>query len=156
MSVSLLSGEIKEHFDFLFDRGFAIRSISPPMQNMGNWIVTLESSQCIFRIISDHGEISLDVGPKSNTGVQKWFSINAVVFYITEGRILLEEFKEQIPQKDEQYRRLAKLLRDHLDKIIMLMGKDFVNHDAKLTETMRIVSRIYVKRYEEYKARKNS
>jgi hypothetical protein len=142
-SISSITHDIKIHFDFLFAQGFKIQSISPPEYNMGNWLAVLESPACLLRLINDQGELLLDAGPKSQGGPQSWFSFNGIVFYITQGQVLLTHPQEGRLGLQEQYQSLADLLKSYLDEILPILGEEYARHEENLQQAMKDVSRLY-------------
>ena len=148
MNKSEISKEIENHFWFLFDRGFRIQSVKYYPEHMGNWIVVLESQDCLIDITSDRGEIFLSLGSHDyGEDDQMWFDINTIVFYLSKGKTLIDEFQGQLREKDKQFQRLANILANYLDTIIPIMGKDFENHKVNLLQTRKAVRDLYLEKH---------
>ena len=127
-----ISGKIRQHFKFLFDRAFRIRSVKYYPQYMGNWIAILESQECLINITNDRGEIILSVGPKNEEKEQMWFGLKTIVFYLSKGEKHIGSYEGELIEKDKQFERLAEILVEHIDEIVLIMGKDFGKHRLNL------------------------
>jgi hypothetical protein len=128
----IISGKIEQHFKFLFDRGFHIRSVKYYPQHMGNWIVILESQVCLINVTHDRGEITLSLAPNHGEKDQMWFGLRTIVFYLSEGKTYVNVFDGELREKDMQFERLTKILAEYIDEIMLVMGKDFEKHRSKL------------------------
>ena len=149
-----ISKKIENHFGFLFDHGFRIRSVKYFPQHMGNWIAMLESQDCLIDITSDRGEILLSFGSKNyETQDLMWFDINTVVFYLSNGQVIIDKFEGQLMEKDKQFQRLANILKTYLNQIIAIMGSDFEKHKTNLLQARKVLRDLYLERH---KASKNS
>jgi hypothetical protein len=150
--------DIKHYFGFLFERGFRIRSIR---HDAGSWIVGLESQDILIDITNDRGEILLSAGnrdckEKDEKDEMCFFDIGTLVFYISEGKIFVESFSGDLREKDKQFQRLAKILADYIDEIIVIVGKDFEKHKVNLLQTRKVLRALCLQRHALYLERGDS
>jgi hypothetical protein len=132
VSESLISKDIENHFGFLFDHGFRIRSVKYFPQHMGNWIAILNSPECQIKISRDRGEIRLSLGSHSEETEQMWFGLRTVIFYLSKGKNYISIYEGELREKDKQFERLAKILAEYIDNVISIMGRDFEKHRLNL------------------------
>jgi hypothetical protein len=135
-----ISEKIESHFQFLFDRGFSFRFVEYYPEDMGNWIVILESVDCLVDFTQDRGYIFISFG-HNHSGAHdlhallydfKWFDLMALVYYLSKGKNYIGHYEEELRDKDKQLERLSRITAEYIDKIIPVMGKDFEKHRSNL------------------------
>src|SRR5688572_22118498 len=117
--------DIKHYFGFLLEDGYKIRE-AHSYKDFGNWIVQLESQDCIIVIALDRSEIQLSFMPEK-TDSRYQISIESMIYYLTKGEIFIGYFDGNLASgKEKQLERYANLLRKYHDQIISFVGGDYV------------------------------
>ena len=116
--VASINRDIKYYFGFLFERGFKICSTEYSPKYNGNWVVRLESSDCIMYITSDRGNLLLEFSALQDRNTKRRINIENIIFLISEGQTIIRPFQgNTFWGKNKQFERLADLLKKHIDQI---------------------------------------
>lgn len=130
--------DIKKYFSFLFDKGFEIRHSEYSSQFFGNWIVELESSECVIYITNDRNSILVDFSPKRTEDIKNRFGIGTMIYLLSDGRENIGPYEGNLAWgRKKQLERMAKLLKDNLDKITPFFEKDFEEQRSELVAAQR-------------------
>jgi hypothetical protein len=135
-----ISKLVERHFQFLFDLGFFFQFVKYYPQHMGNWIVILESTDCLVYFLQDRGYIFLAFGHNDNYAHDlnallkniQWFGLTALVYYLSKGRNYIGHFEGELREEEKQLERLARIAVAYIDEIIPIIGKDFEKHRSNL------------------------
>lgn len=129
---------IRNHFEFLFDGGFEIAYKMFDEKVMGNWVVVLQSKECIIRFIQDRSEIRMEIGPpwaSTEWSPKKHFVYpKTLLEYIKNDQsITIPSFDEINLDPNDQLQKLKTFLASHYDELVSFLNQDdFAEHEAKI------------------------
>jgi hypothetical protein len=108
---------IRDHFDFLFNRGFSLTSTLFTDQGTESWQAVMLLNDCFIRIRCDHGKIDLSLSSSQLYDLAYFFDLNMLAqpFY-------KRHEPHDIPDtewlnEEKQIREIAGLLREQYDDI---------------------------------------
>jgi hypothetical protein len=131
MDKESIRNSINKHFNFLFQKGFKIGTITQT-GSMGSWETTLESREFSIMLTSDRGELFLAISPLKE---KCWIGLNVVLPYITDNKILLPETNRDLMSDiEKQYGRLAHYLKSYFNDIEVIFGESFQRHKEELVK----------------------
>jgi hypothetical protein len=127
---------IKKYLGFLFDQGFEIVYKLFDEQVMGNWIVVLQSKECIIRFIQDRGEIRIEIGPPwASTELspkEHFVYLQTLLGYINNDQSVTRPSFDDL-EPDDQLQKLNTLLVSYLDELILFLNRaDFAEQETKI------------------------
>jgi hypothetical protein len=110
--------DIKQYFDFMFDKGYKIRSAEYSSRYNGSWVVKLESSDCIIYITSDRDLLILEFSSLNNQNTKNRINIDKMLYLLNRGENNIGPFSGNLAWgKKSQFIRLSNLLKEHIDQI---------------------------------------
>lgn len=133
MKPDSLIKDVKHYFEFLYNKGYKIRYADHPSQFSGNWVVELESSDCIIYITSEQDYLHLAFSPVKNADRKKRFSIGTMIYFLSGGNNFMGPFEgNTFWGKKKQFTRLAGLLKEYIDQITPCFGEDFEKYKSDI------------------------
>jgi len=125
--VDFIIKNIEHYFGFLFDRGYKIRHAEYSPQFNGNWVVELESSNCVIYITKDRNDLLLEFSSLRDRNPRNRIVIEKMIYLLSNGQTIIEPFKGNLAWgKKKQFERLSSLLREYIDQITSYFGADNV------------------------------
>jgi hypothetical protein len=132
--------DVKRYFGFLIDKGYQIHDAR-------SWYVTLKSSKCFIRILSDRSEISVSFAPV-NVETKHEINLGTLIYYISRGKNFVGYFEGNLAWgKNKQLERLSSLLSQYLDQIESLFEKDFEELNKELALSQKKYGEILEESY---------
>ncbi len=116
---------INLHFGFIYDRGYKIRLAEYSPQFNGNWVVELESLDCVIFITSDRNRILIEFSSVRNKNPRNRISIERLLYLLSNGQNIVKPFEGNLAWGEKkQFERLSRLLKEHIDQITSYFGDD--------------------------------
>lgn len=142
--------DIRNHFGFLFDKGYKIRSAHVPFLGIGDWEIVLESSECLIKLYTDRSTIFLVFAPVDSK-IDNRLGIETIIYYITKkfvGRFYGDIYKKGDDDRKKQFSELADLLKEYLDQITPYFGIDeYQKHKDELFTAQKEYLNRWMKTY---------
>lgn len=146
--LSFILRDVEHFFSFLLARGYRIRDAQYFPEINGNWAVNFESMGCNIEISSDRDVINLAFAPTYTTQDKTRISIEAMIYFLTEGREVVGDFEGNFAWgKRKQLERMASLLRAYIDQIEPYFGNDFEKYKDDLTMVQKRYNALLLKGY---------
>lgn len=125
--------DIEQYFKFLLDSGYKIQDVKDFGRD-GEWHVFLVSPNCIIKIGSDQGLVSLFFAPINSDSIREnSFSIESVIYYLSKGETFIDPYKGiWFRSRKNQLKKLSYLLTEHFEEIMPLFGENFELHKNSL------------------------
>ncbi len=123
--------DIKTDFHFLFDAGYQIHNAK--LLPMGDWQVTLALGNFGIVIYSDRGTIDIIFSP-IDSNMRYRVGLAAMVYLLSDRQVFLgEPARSRFKRRRKDFRRLADLLQEYIDRITPYFGSDYEKYEHELT-----------------------
>jgi hypothetical protein len=139
--------DIKRYFGFLFDKGYKIRDAVYDSQHFGNWIVALESPNCVIEITNDRNEILLAFAPVKS-GRNNQIGLRPMIYFLSHEQNFIGPYEGNLFWgRKKQFERLASLLKEYIDQITPYFGNDFEKYKSDLMSAGKKYVDLSIERY---------
>jgi len=140
--LNLASKEIQQSFGFLFQKGFRIRN-SYLLQSWSDWVVELESKDCIIWVIWSRSQLFVEFTPVFGSKSVEKILLEAMVHYLSEGEVFIDNSPGNFSGgKRKQFERAADLLSKYIDQIVPFFSSKYYEHKDVLSKALK---RYYIK-----------
>lgn len=141
---AFITRKVKQHFGFLFERGYKIQNFQYHSRDFGNWGITLKSKNNLIIVSCDREEILLSFAPL-NTNGRDGIGIEPLVYFLSQGQKFIGGFEGSLFwEKSKQFERLANLLKVYLDEITPYFGDEFPKYRAELLSAQMLYNEKFV------------
>ena len=136
--------DIRRYLSFLFEKGYKIRNAHYSPNPNGNWVVKLQSQDCVISIVQDRSEILVSFSPVFGAdNPHDQFSLESLIYFLSGGQIFIGTFEGNLAWgKKKQFERLEGLLRNYIDQIAPLFGSSYREHLDELRDAQNNYSGI--------------
>jgi len=110
--------DIREHFDFLFKRGFRITAAVFIDNSTENWVVTMLDDDWFVKIHCEQGHINLGVTNLKVIDEAGFLDLNATLALIGKGDDEIYNVKTKLMNEHEQVKNIAHLFKRHFNELI--------------------------------------
>ena len=127
---------VRHHFGFLFERGFHIVSIIFVDREMEHWSVIMASNKCLIKIFNDQDEIMLAISTLQIYHEAGFFDLEELAYLASRGERYPGRYLTSTLTEEQQFERLANLLKDYIDHIVFLPGENLYGDEDELRKTL--------------------
>ena len=128
--IKFIIKRVRNHFAFLFDKGFEIVNTHYSSQHFGNWSVDLRLGQYAIGLINDRNYVQIQIIPQIAFR-RDTFDLESLIDFI-EGKNSTLKSLEKKTGVENQLKYLANLLNSHYDQIISFLNReDFIQEKQK-------------------------
>ena len=124
------------HFNFLLDRGFRIVSIIFVDKAMEHWAVVMASNECLIKIYNYQGEIRLGISAMQLFQGVGFFDLEELAYLASRGERYPGRYLTSALGEEQQFERLAGLLRDYIDRATFLPGENLYADGEELRKAL--------------------
>jgi hypothetical protein len=122
--------DVKHHFNFLLEDGYKIIHSEYSDHPRGGWLVEFESPDRTLSIILDKQDrpilgIELLLADEISNEQHRIY-LGAMIYYLTDGKVFIANyFNYNPPNRSQQLREAARLLKAYKDRIEVYLRNDF-------------------------------
>lgn len=124
------------HFNFLLDRGFRIVSIIFVDKAMEYWVVIMASNECLIKIYNYQGEIRLGISAMQLFQEAGFFDLEELAYLASRGERYPGRYLTSPLGEEQQFERLASLLRGYIDRVTFLPGENLYADGEELRKAL--------------------
>ena len=127
---------VKHYFDYLLERGFRIVSIIFVDQEMQHWAVVMASNECLIKIYNHQDEIMLGISTLQLYHEAGFFDLEELSYLARRGEKHPGRYLAEVLEEEQQFERLANLLKDYLEDVVFLPGENLYGNGTELNKVL--------------------
>jgi len=141
--------KIEEYFSSFLTSGFYLTKSKTDRKGFGNWVVVLQSKQCLIKFIQDRGSVSALIGPawasKDPFELEHFFELYLLIDFNNKNQSIVFPPKYDEYDIDKKLRGLSIILKENFhDLVLILNSEDILKVEKEVKDfNLQRLRRIY-------------